>query len=451
MIYDYLNIIFKKLKSQVWLKPALAVVTLLLTGFIIFTVFFSRGDLEVNTEGPEGDVTIYITDLKSVKDGSESKDIIIKGRQAKTKLKPGDYKVTSTISPTNQVGDKKSSSSSFKEVSIKSRSKTALNIKVGKSEVNSVQDLVDKPAIVNLIGNNLYSTSVYGVTKVYDLKNDTSTILRKEPAYLRGIVGVCNFDNGRTLAIDKEGIIYSLSGSVASIVDLSSYFEEEAPELTYSSVINGTREFICQGDKVLISGVLEVSSSMVPTSLDSDPYSKVGGYNVTSFSDGSLWFFDAVDEDSFDHESSSSKQPSKTIVRVDKDGSKKELDLGSYASTVSPYSENGFCFYYQKVIKCGDISTNKMGESFVLPESRLISNLVTIDPNRVAYSYANSAWVLNIESGISSQLYSSEYEIIPRTVSIEQSLGLVTFGAQKITSENSIYSAPIISYGDLGN
>jgi len=442
----YLDLLIEKIREDRRLLYILVVfISLLLFGWLIFN-YLSQGVIDISVSGPEGESRIIVSKIDPA--GKESSETIAKGTSAKVRVRSGNYKVAAEIQVPS--GNTKKSLSSFKEVSVKARTTSPVQIKIEQAKVLSTQDLKDKPAFMSLKGNWLYSTTVYGVTNIYNLGNSAYTTLRKEPAYLRNVVGLCNFSNGKSIAADKQSSLYKIEGSQASEISLDEIYGEETPEFETPTHVQGTKDFVCRSDGVTFLGFVNVSSSMIASSLSSEPYDNLGDNYVTSQADESLWFFDAVNADSFDGETSSKPNFSKTLVKLSPDGTQKKTELSSYASGVSVYSSTGFCFYYQKDITCGDIETGQFKKPFKLPDNKLITNIEAVDSKRIAYSFGNRSWILNVENGQSTQLYTSDHDIIPGTMVIDRALGIISFGTQKISSEDSSYLAPIIEYGEVG-
>lgn len=449
MINEYLDLIISRLKEDKRLSRALIILfCVLLLGWLGYN-YLSKGTLEVSVSGTDGSTRLIVS---KIKDGSpEPKETIKNGRSAKIKLRPGSYKVVAEV----EVGSGASAkvSSSFKEVSVKARATTSAQLKIEQAKVISTQDIKDKPAFMSLANGKLYVTTVYGVSNTHNLKDSTYATIRKEPAYLRDVIGLCNFSNGRSLAVDKNSAAYSVDGTQAQALNLSTIFQgEESYEFLPKGIIQGTKDFICKPDGALLFGSILVNQGMQPSAVAENSYRGLGSHYSPSSVDDSLWFFNLLDADSFEGEGGSSTpiNNAKKVTKVSIDGSKQSITLDSYVSGVSPYSDTGFCFYYQKNIQCGDIASGKVGEPFKLPDNKLVTNIVAIDGKRVVYSFGTSAWIVNLETGLSTQIYTSDHEIVGGSMAIDRKLGILTFGAQKVSSTESSNKAPIIEYGQVG-
>jgi hypothetical protein len=149
---------------------------------------------------------------------------------------------------------------------------------------------------------------------------------------------------------------------------------------------------------------------------------------------------------SFDHDSNTSESNfKKTIEYSGKDGISYDSDLGTYISQIAPLDSTKFCYFYKSTIGCGDVKDNTHKDIIKLEENREVTNLVSIDSNRVVYSLGSSVMLYSIDTEESSELYGSDYTVIPYTMEYDRDQDILVFGTQKVSYGKSSYNLPIIS------
>lgn len=412
--------------------------------FILFTQFFLKGTLKLSSDGADGDKVFLISKVEQ-DSKKQAKPKSYKQGSVSLRLSAGKYRVELQVTDptaTNKV------SKTFKYIDIKSRQTKSDTITAYSIDPISVKDTIDKAGYVSLQKDQVEVTSVYGVTSSYGLNDDSKQTIRKEPAFLNRVVGICRFENGKALALNSNGTFYRVDGYEATELDVASYASsEELPllEQNFYFNINRSANFICKQDSVLVYDAINISSDFLVT-FTNQKYNSDNYRNSYFAKDGGLWLFDKVDSDSFDHDSSVSEIATfkKTIKYIDPSGDTYETDLKEYASDVVSFGGSNFCYFYKEHIKCGDIKDKSLQDVVKLEENKEISGIASIDSKKILYSMGDSVMLFNKETEESSELYGSTYTIIPYTLKYNPDNKLVVFGAQKISGSNSSYNLPVI-------
>jgi hypothetical protein len=451
MFDEYLGLLFEKIKNFKYIKQVLAICSLVAVLFIVWSTFLSKGTLKVTTTGLDGQAVVTINKLVDGKVQTDPKAPVTKliGREAEVKLKPGRYKVTSEVtSEQNRVDNVKLQS--FKEVEIKARSTTNLELKVFKPESAGLNDLLIKPTNIGFVGNSIYMINSYGSLLYFDQSSRTSKSIKAGGIPLDQVVLVCGFGNGNAIAATSSGSLYKVQEAEASTITLDANEDEGFIDFgDVSTSLAATKNWLCDKDKLILIKGFQISDQFVVSAYDNlDPFNSTPT-NIDINLEGDVWFYKKVDIDSFDH-SGGPSDLSKKVVRISPDGTKKELEIEHYASQLSSGDHESFCYYYGRSIYCGNVNSGVSKEVFTLPDNLSISNIVMLDSKRLAYSYSNTAWVINLESGVSSQIYSSEYSILPYSINYDRVNKKLIFATQQeSTGKQSLYRVPLLVIGDF--
>lgn len=423
-------------------KKALAISAFLIIILILFTQFFLKGTLKLSSTGIDGQKSFFVSKIED--EPSDNKDPKeYKGSSVSLRLSPGTYRVELVVTDQN---DTNKQAKTFKYIEVKARKTKNDSLNAYRANLISIKDTTDKASFVGLNKDSIDLTTVYGVTSIYDIEGDSRETIRKEPSFLNRVVGFCRFDSGGALAINSKGEFFKVVGQTATPMEVAQYatFEQlDYLEQEFYTGINGTSKVSCKSNEALIYGVIRVDDEFAVEFIESD-YNSERYRNLVIDDNNGTWFFDKVDTDSLDHDSSIDTELKKTVEYLDNVGNKKNMDIGGYASQIAPLNNSEFCYFYKTKISCANIEEKTQKEIVDLKENREITNLATIDQDRVIYSIGSSVYIHNVKSGESSELYSSEHTVIPYTLEYDNTNNILVFGTQRVVGNKSSYNLPVI-------
>lgn len=437
---EYLSLIAAKLRDNKKIYLLLLVPSFIFI-FWLASTYLNKGTITVKTNGPEGSVKVFIRPISQ-----SSEEVVKEGREVSVRLEADKYRVTSVIYSKDQTGEFQELSTS-KNIDLKSRDNQKVDINVSKLAEFSSVNLNDPISSLLASKETLYVSSVYGVITTYDFSSTISAKVRKEPAYLNRVAGICPFSNGNSVAVDINGQYYAISNGSASVIDMASGLsleDLESLEIKPSGFINGTRNLVCKNDKAVFYGSIEFNNDFSKALIKRDS-NLLQRLNYVRDNNGDIWQFDSVSKDSFDHDSSSNTF-NKDIIRISaKDGQQTTFENGDYLTGLSINASGLGCSYYRTKISCLETGTNKFVELFNHPEGQEITNIALDDNGNIYYSAGGAVWRLNIESNESSIVFNSKLKISPKAMSYSSKFNKLSFVTEKSISSDEEHILRVLS------
>jgi hypothetical protein len=445
-----LSVVWDSIKNYKYLKHLVVLSAILISAWLIFILFFSKGTLQVTTENGEGAVRISVVKLKDGKIEDGFKPITLEGRNVSKKLSPGNYKVSSALYENETEGAAKKAES-FKEIKVSARKSTSLNLKVFDTKKANLGSSTVKPLLTGFNQDKLYLITEFGTVLLLNPADGTKQVVQYGSNALSGVIGYCGFNNGNAVIMDNKGAMYRATGSTAELLELP-YQEGTLEEIDFSVLINNTTGWVCTDDNLSFLRLYRISSSFDVSSIGfEDKLSDLVYGNVQTGNNDELIFYDQVDIDSFDEEGGPS-DTEKDVTIFNKDGSSKEFDVRSFLSGIAGVQDGKFCFYYIRSINCVNFGSGSAEEVLKLPDNLSINNIAMLDSEKVIYSYNKSVWLLDLESGASSQIYESDHSIIPYSMVYDSSSNKLAFSAERGASDQvpTSYVTPLIDFSKSG-
>lgn len=436
---EYLDLI-KNLFSRNKKLYYIFLIPLFILLYVFYSSFINKATITVKTTGPEGQVKVFVRSL-----GSEPKEVVKEGREVNLRLNGDNYKVTSVIYNIDQDGEFQELSSS-KNVELKSRSKQTIDLNIAALPSVSSTDISDPVASISTSGEDLYISTVFGVTTIYKLSDNSATKIRKEPAYLSRVAGICPFSNGNSVAIDTNGQYYSIKGTQASVIDMAGGLSLE--QLSFlenkpTGFINGTKNLVCTPEKATFYGTIEISSSFSKNFVPRNE-KNLQRLNYKRDSNNNLWLYDSVSKDSFDHDSTSNSY-NKDLIKVSPDGLETRIDNRGYITAIAINSKGEVCTFYKNTISCADNGQNTSEQIYSLPDNQEITNIALDEDGNVFYSSGGSVWSFNKASAQSTQIFSSKLKITPKVMDLNTKLKKLSFVTEKTSNADKEYKLRVVS------
>ncbi len=437
MFYDLLDAVRAGFKNnkRLWLVLLLPLIAIVL--YLSYAIYFSKGTLSLNVSGPEGSSRSFISSLSD----PNFKEVPLVGREVSARLKPGAYRVSSVIysSTGGNQNEAVNELSKLKVVEVRARQTAKVDLKLQPFLESSSTSTPDKTALLTTSGDKIFATSIYGVSKVFNLSLQEQYTIRKEPGFLRRIAGICNFKNGASVAVDSNGKYYYVAAQEATELDVSSVFNlDELSYLEYkpTNFINNTPTFVCKDSQVNVMGIFSVSDNGVIARTSKLP-DKTNGYkNAITDNFGGTLFYDSVSSDSFEY-GSDNNGFKKRFTYLNSEGSAYLVNSPTYITGISIISEKGdYCYFYKKDIYCAT-SFNSAAEKIPnLPTEREIVGLIVLEKNKFIYSDGLAVWLYDRSNQESTKLYSSKQTINTGTLNYDKNNQLILFAGTLNSSDS---------------
>lgn len=433
---DLIKNLFKQNKKLYYIF----LIPLFILLYVFYSSFINKATITVKTTGPEGQVKVFVRSL-----GSEPKEVVKEGREVNFRLNGDSYKVTSVIYSKDQDGEFQELSSS-KNVELKSRSKQTIDLNIAALPSVNSTDINDPAASISALGEELYVSTVFGVITIYKLSDNSAAKIRKEPAYLSRVAGVCPFSGGNSVAVDTNGQYYAIRGTQASIIDMASGLSLDQLELLENKpagFINGTRNLICTPEKATFFGTIEIYSNFSKNFVPRNE-KNLQRLNYKRDSNNNLWFYDSVSKDSFDHDSTSNSY-NKDIIKISPEGIDITINNDGYITGIATNSKGEVCTFYKNTISCADNGQDTTSQVYSLPDNQEITNIAIDEEGNIFYSSGGSVWRYNRSSAESTQVFSSKLKITSKVMDFNSKLGKLSFVTEKTINSDKEYMLRVVS------